>query len=174
METKTFTTRVLAEVSVMVALATVLSLIKIFQFPQGGAITLGSMIPILLVSLRRGVKIGVFTGMVYGLVQLVIDGYIGMYHPISLLLDYPIAFGALGFAGFFRKIPLVGVYSAIAGRFLAHYVSGVVFFWMYAPEGWSPFVYSAIYNLAYILPEMAISGFILSIVVPERYMDLFM
>jgi len=168
------TSRVLAEIAVMVALATVLSMIKIFQLPQGGSITLGSMIPILFVALRRGVKVGVLTGMIYGLVQLIIDGYIGVYNPVSLLLDYPIAFGALGLAGFFRKLPLVGVYAALTGRYLAHFVSGVVFFWMWAPEGWSPVLYSAIYNLSYILPEMAISAFILSIVLPEKYLDLFL
>ncbi len=167
-------TRVVAEVAVMVALATVLSMIKIFNFPQGGSITFGSMIPILIVALRRGPKVGVLTGTVYGMVQLIVDGYIGIYNPISLLLDYPIAFGALGLAGLVRTQPLVGVYLGITGRFVSHVVSGYAFFYMYAPPGMNPLLYSAVYNMAYILPEMAISAFILSIIVPERIMKLYL
>lgn len=174
MKSITKQTRVLAEIAIMVALATVLSFIKIFNFPQGGSITLGSMIPILLVALRRGPKIGIFTGACYGLVQLIVDGYIGMFHPLSLLLDYPIAFGALGLAGLFPKQPLIGVYLGITGRFVAHVISGYVFFYMYAPPGMNPLVYSIVYNMAYILPEMAICGFILSLLVPERLLKLYL
>ncbi|MDP2900237.1 MAG: energy-coupled thiamine transporter ThiT [Candidatus Bathyarchaeota archaeon] len=167
MKTGTTSTRVLAEMAIMVALATVLSMIKIFNFPQGGSITLGSMIPILLISLRRGPKIGISTGAVYGLVQLVLDGYIGLYNPLSLLLDYPIAFGALGLSGLIRKPRLAGVYLGITGRFLAHFISGFAFFYMYAPPGMDPVIYSAVYNMAYILPEMVICGIIINLI-PER------
>jgi len=161
MSEKTFDTRVLAEVSITVALSIVLNYIKIFQMPYGGSITLGSMVPVVLLALRRGWKIGIFSGVVFGLVQLVLDGYIGMYHPISLLLDYPLAFGCLGLAGFFKKNPIIGVFVALTGRLISHFVSGVVFFGMYAPEGMSPVVYSAIYNASYMVPEMIITGIII-------------
>jgi thiamine transporter len=131
------------------------------------------MIPILLVALRRGPKVGVITGAIYGLVQLVIDGYIGIYNPLSLLLDYPIAFGALGLAGFIKKPILAGVYLGITGRFLAHFVSGFAFFYMYAPPGMDPVIYSAVYNMAYIFPEMVICGIIISII-PKDILNMYL
>ncbi|MCX6648517.1 MAG: energy-coupled thiamine transporter ThiT [Candidatus Bathyarchaeota archaeon] len=173
MKTSSTNTRVLAEMAVMVALATVLSVIKVFNFPQGGSITLGSMIPILLVALRRGPKIGVMTGAVYGMVQLIIDGYVGIYNPISLLLDYPIAFGALGLAGFIQKQPFVGTCLGITGRFVSHVISGYVFFGMYAPPGMNPLLYSIVYNMAYILPELVICGFIISIL-PKQIINMYL
>jgi thiamine transporter len=148
-------TRVLAEVAVMVALAYVLNMIKIFHLPQGGSVTLGSMIPILLIAFRHGLSMGASTGVVFGLVQLAFEGYI--FHPVQVLLDYPIAFGVLSLAALFKKQPMFGVVVGLAGRFLAHFISGFVFFGIYAPEGWSPIVYSAVYNGSYIIPEMIIS-----------------
>jgi len=85
-----------------------------------------------------------------------LGGYI--VHPIQVLLDYPIAFGCLGLAGAFReRAPFLGVVVGMTGRFLSHFVSGVIYFADYAPEGMSPIIYSAIYNGTYILPELAIS-----------------
>jgi thiamine transporter len=154
-----FSTRIIAEVSIFVAMATILSFIKIYTFPQGGSVTAGSMIPILWLALRRGPKIGLFSGTVYGIVQLVVLPFV--FHPIQVLLDYPLAFGILGIIGFFRERPLIGVIVSIAGRFLMHFVSGVVFFGIFAPEGMSPIIYSAIYNGSYLIPEMVISGFLI-------------
>ncbi|MEM2118783.1 MAG: energy-coupled thiamine transporter ThiT [Candidatus Bathyarchaeia archaeon] len=151
-------TKVIAEIVAFVALASVLSYIKIYTMPQGGSVTAGSMIPILWLAVRRGPKIGLFAAVVYGLVQLALEPYI--YHPAQVLLDYPIAFGALGLAGFFRNHPFIGVNVGIAGRFLAHFVSGILFFATYAPEGMHPAVYSAIYNGGYLLAELAISIYI--------------
>ena len=148
-------TRVLTEVAVMVALAYVLNLIKIFHLPQGGSVTLGSMIPILLIAFRHGLSMGASAGVVFGLVQLAFEGYI--YHPVQVLLDYPIAFCVLGLAALFKKQPILGVVVGMAGRFLAHFISGFVFFGIYAPPGWNPIVYSAVYNGSYIIPEMIIS-----------------
>jgi thiamine transporter len=163
-------TRILAEISVTVALSLVLNYIKIFHLPQGGSITLGSMVPVLLISYRRGLRVGVFTGAVFGLAQMVLDGWI--YNPFGMFLDYPLAFGALGLAGLFRRYPLVGVAAALVARFISHFLSGVLFFWMYAPEGMSPIVYSAIYNGSYILPEMVISGIIIYLIVQRNLLNL--
>ncbi len=151
--------RLLAETSIFVALALVLNYLKVYQLPYGGSITLGSMVPILLLAYRWGLRVAVFGGAVFGLVQMVIDGWV--YHPLGMFLDYPLAFGLLGTAALFRKHPLLGVVVALTARFISHFISGVLFFWMYAPEGMSPVVYSAIYNGSYILPEMAISCIIL-------------
>ena len=163
-------TRILAEISVTVALSMVLNYVKIFQLPYGGSITLGSMVPVLLISYRRGLRIGVFTGAVFGLVQMVLDGWI--YNPFGMFLDYPLAFGVLGLAALFKKYPLVGVVTALTARFISHFLSGVIFFWMYAPEGMSPIVYSAIYNGSYILPEMVISGILIYLLVQRKLLDL--
>lgn len=151
--------RLLAEVPIFVALALVLNYVKVYQLPYGGSVTLGSMVPILLLAYRWGLRIGVFGGAVFGLVQMVLDGWV--YHPLGMFLDYPLAFGLLGLAALLRDRPLVGVVVALTARFLSHFLSGVLFFWMYAPEGMSPIAYSAIYNGSYILPEMVISAFII-------------
>jgi len=152
---KEVNTRVLAEVAVSVALAYVLNLIIVYHLPQGGSITLGSMVPILILALRRGPRIGVFAGAVFGLVQLFLGGY--WFTLIQVLLDYPVAFACLGLAGFFKKSPMVGVAVSSAARFVCHFVSGVVFFGEYAPPELGPVVYSAVYNGSYMLPEMVIS-----------------
>jgi thiamine transporter len=163
--------RILTEAACMVALAWVLSLITLFIMPQGGKITAGSMIPILLIGLRHGTKWGILTGVVYGLVDLLTGGLKNVVHPAQLLLDWPIAFGMLGLAGLAagkRNQYLAGAASALAltGRFAAHLFSGVFFFAQFAPEGQNVWVYSAVYNASYILPEMVISGIILAILYP--------
>ena len=148
--------RVLAESAVMVALASVLYIIKIFTLPQGGSITLGSMVPILVLSFRRGPKVGVLAGIVFSFFVLYYEPFV--YNPIQFLLDYPLAFGSLGLAGFFRRQPLVGVGTGIGARFVCHFLSGLVFFASFAPVGESPALYSAIYNASYLIPEFVISA----------------
>ncbi len=152
-------TRELAEISITVALSVVLNYIKIYQLPWGGSITLGSMVPIMLLAYRRGPKVGIMAGVVFGLVQMALEGYI--YYPVQIILDYPLAFACLGLAGLFKKQPLIGVAVALTGRFLSHFVSGVVFFAEYAPVEMGPYVYSAVYNGSYILGEIVISGIII-------------
>ena len=154
----------------MVALAYVLNLIKIYHLPQGGSVTLGSMVPILLIAYRYGLKEGVAAGVIFGLVQLALEGYI--YHPVQVLLDYPVAFGVLGLAALFKNRPPVGVFVAMFARFLSHFVSGVVFFGSYTPEGWSPIVYSAFYNGGYILPELVISAILIYLLIQRGVLDL--
>ena len=149
-------TRELAEIAIIVALSVVLNQIIVYRMPQGGSITLGSMVPIMILSMRRGVKVGVLGGTVFGLVQMVIEGYI--YYPLQIILDYPLAFACLGLAGFFKKLPPLGAVVAIAGRFVCHFVSGFYFFGEYAPAGMNPVVYSAMYNGSYLLPEAIISA----------------
>ena len=141
------------------ALATALSFITFAVFPQGGSVTAGSMVPILWLALRRGPRIGLFAGAVYGLVQLAVMPQI--YYPTQVLLDYPLAFGCLGLAGFFQKRAIIGVAISVTGRFILHLVSGAFFFASWAPEGMNPWVYSALYNGSYMLPEMVISIFII-------------
>jgi thiamine transporter len=156
--------KLLAEVAVMVALSGALYLVKVFTLPQGGSITLASMVPVLLLSLRRGPKIGVTAGVIFGLVALVEDvssGFEVIVFPTQVVLDYPLAFGVLGLAGFLRDSPLLGVVIGVAARFCSHFVSGILFFASFAPAGMSAYEYSAIYNGSFLLPEMVITTIIM-------------
>jgi len=152
--------RGLAEAGILVALATVLSFVKLYSFPQGGSVTAGSMVPILFIGLRWGPVLGLLGGAVYGVVQLVMEPYV--YHPVQVLLDYPLAFGLLGLAGLFRARPALAVTAGIGGRFLCHWLSGVIFFAAYAGAR-HPAVYSAIYNGSYLVPELAVSVVVVSV-----------
>lgn len=165
-----FDTKVLAEMAIAIALATVLSYIKIFTMPYGGSVTLGSMVPILLIAFRRDYKVGVITGVIYGFVQMFLDGW--FYSPVGMFLDYPLAFGVLGLAGLFKKQPIIGVVVGMVGRFVSHFISGVVFFGMYAPEGMSPVLYSALYNGGYMLPEMVISAVLIYLLIQRDVLNM--
>lgn len=164
-------TKILVEGAVMVALATVLSFIRVFKLPWGGSITLLSMLPIALFSIKRGVKNGLIVSFLFSLIQLlqgVMDGLFGWgLSPVMLiaciLLDYVLAFTVLGLAGIFRKKGLIGWISgislAIGLRFFVHFLSGVVI-WQSFGELWEGFstensvVYSLLYNGCYMLPEL--------------------
>ncbi len=168
--------RIITETIVMVALSGALYLIKIFTLPQGGSITLGSMVPIFLLALRRGPRIGIVGGVAFGLVALVEDVYSGVeviFYPAQVILDYPLAFGLLGLAGFFRKVPVLGVGVGIAARFCSHFVSGVLFFASYAPAGVSPFVYSAVYNGGFLIPEFVITAALMIVLVRVKALELY-
>jgi thiamine transporter len=151
--------KVLAETAIFVALATALSLIVVYTLPQGGSITAGSMVPILWLALRRGSKVGVVAGVLYGFIQLALLPYV--IDPIQLLLDYPLAFGVLGLAGLFQKYPFAGAAAGISGRFVMHFIAGVVYWAPIEAPTLNPFIYSAVYNGSYLVPELVISGFIL-------------
>jgi len=168
--------RILSETIIMVALAGALYLIKIFTLPQGGSITLGSMVPIFLLALRRGARIGIVGGIAFGLVALVEDVYSGVeviFYPAQVILDYPLAFGLLGLSGLFRKVPVLGVGVGIAARFCSHFVSGVLFFASYAPAGVSPYVYSALYNSGFLIPEFVITAALMMVLVRVKALELY-
>jgi len=169
---KHFSTKIIAETVTFVALATVLSYIKIFSLPQGGSVTAASMVPILWLALRRGPKVGLFAATLYGVVQFALGPYI--YHPAQILLDYPIAFGLLGVAGFFQKRPFIGVSLGIFGRFFAHFLSGIIFFASYAPEGMNPAIYSAVYNGGYLLVELVISVYVIYLLRASKVLEIYM
>ena len=167
-----FSTKIIAETVMFVALATVLSYIKIFSLPQGGSVTLASMVPILWLALRRGPKVGLFAATAYGVVQFALQPYI--YHPAQVIVDYPLAFGLLGLAGFFQKHIFIGVTVSITGRFFAHFLSGIIFFASYAPEGMHPAVYSAVYNGGYMLVELVISIYVIYLLRASKVLKIYM
>ena len=166
--------RILAECAVMVALSTVLSFIKIYRLPWGGSITLLSMLPVIMFSIRWGLKWGLNCSGLNAIVQLgqgIIGGLFGWgLTPAMLLgcifLDYLLPYFAIGFSGMFRKMGqygwIAGMLIAMMSRFLMHVISGIVI-WQSAGELWNGFstdnavVYSLIYNGAYMLPEMILT-----------------
>ena len=154
-------TRKLTEIAVAVAMAVVCSFIKVWEMPQGGSVAL-TMVPILLIAIRSGCLAGCAAGAVYGVLSLLIAGVI--YHPMSIVLDYVLAFGLLGLAGLFKKSYtgiILGCTVGVAGRFLSSLVSGAVLFASYAPEGQNPWIYSLVYQATYMVPEFIISVAIL-------------
>jgi thiamine transporter len=165
-------TKIVAEVVVSVALAYALNMIVMFRMPQGGSVTAVSMVPLLWLALRRGVRVGVIGGIIFGIVDMFPQPFV--VHPVQFLLDYPLAFGALGLAGFFQTHPIGGVFSGIAGRFACHFIAGVVFFGMYAPEGMNPIVYSAIYNGSYLIVELVFSVIVMYILVKRNIIKMYL
>lgn len=141
-----------------IALAIVASFIKFVSLPFGGSITLFSMFFICFIGYLYGLKAGVITGIAYGILQLILEPYI--FHPVQVLLDYPIAFGCLGLSGLFSSSKyhlknnlLLGYLLGVVGRYICHVISGYIFFGSYAPENMNPFLYTLGYNATYILPE---------------------
>ncbi|HCK10272.1 energy-coupled thiamine transporter ThiT [bacterium] len=152
--------RDLTVVATGAALALVLGIIckalPLPRLPYGGSITLES-VPILFVAFWRGWRPGVQTGVLCGLLQLLLDAHI--YHPVQVVLDYPLAFGLLGLgAAVGPTVP--GILIGCAFRFLAHFLSGVVFFGAYAPEDTTIWAYSALYNATYLIPDAILASFL--------------
>lgn len=147
-----------------IALATILSNIKLFHFPTGGSITLLSMLVITLPGYWFGLGTGIMTGIAYGVLQMLIDPYI--LFPAQLVVDYLLAFGALGLSGLFagKKNGLMkGYIASILGRYVFAVLSGWIFFGIYAWEGWAPLPYSLVYNAIYIFSEAAVTLIILAL-----------
>lgn len=165
---KPSTLHMLTESAIMIALSTVLSLVKVWEMPLGGSITMLSMLPVMLIALRYGNKAGVATAFVYSLTQLFLGlpslmswGMNAFQWVGSLVFDYLLAFTVLGFAGTFRKHGFTGVLGGVvlgcALRFVSHFISGAIFFAVWCPEGWNVVWYSICYNGGYMLPEMILT-----------------
>ncbi len=145
--------------SMAIALAVVTSMIKLFKLPMGGSVTLLSMLFIVLIGYWYGLGAGLTTAIAYGILQLIIDPYI-LSFP-QMMVDYLLAFGALGLSGLFcnKKNGLVkGYIAGVLGRYFFAFLSGWIFFGMYAPEEFpNAVVYSLAYNGSYIGAEALIT-----------------
>lgn len=143
-----------------IALAFILSYIRLFRMPQGGSITPGSMLPIILYAIVFGPTAGIVAGIAYGFLQFFQDG--GIIHWAQLFLDYPLAFGFLGVAGMvprqlgIRTRIVIGTLLAVVGRGFMHVLSGAIFFAEYA-EGSNPWIYSMIYNGTFLSVEAVLA-----------------
>ena len=162
-------TKSITKGAIMVALATVLSYIKVYTLPNGGSITAASMVPIIFIALSCDFRTAIMTSLTYSVIQMMI----GFYPPptqdfisfmIVILCDYVIAFGVLGLAGVIAK-PFGNKKAGAAFatvmvtfiRFVCHYISGITIWSSYAPEGTPVWLYSLTYNGSYMLLEGIIS-----------------
>lgn len=164
-----FNTRTLVMAALLLALAVVLQQLRLFHMPQGGSVTAGAMLPLLLIGYRFGVGTGLLAGFVYGILNMVQDPFI--LHPIQVLFDYPLPFMAMGLAGLFRSHLYWGTALAFGLRFLCHFISGFVFFGSYAPEGMSPVYYSLVFNATYLVPEMLICCLLLKVLPVKKLVE---
>ena len=176
MSKSTSDTKILAEATVFIALSIALYLTSRTYFgflhlPQGGSITLASMVPLLWFSLRRGPRWGVEACIVYGLVKILVGD---IYYPAQILLDYPLAFGSLGLAGAFRSRPVLGVAVGMTGRYIFHVISGLLFFQQYAWSGWNSIAYVFVYNATYMVPEFIVSSIIIAIIAQRKLIAIYL
>lgn len=162
-------TKRLVEASLMVALATVLSICKVVEMPYGGSITLASMLPIVILAYRGGIGWGLGGGIVYAVIQQLLGlkhlSYFTTWQSVVaiILLDYILAFMLAGLGGVFRKIIKNQALSLAAGallvsviRYLCHVISGcTVWVGLSIPDS-AALVYSLGYNATYMLPEAVI------------------
>ena len=161
-----FTTGMLINVALMLALTIVLHQLRLFHMPQGGSITLGAMVPLLFLTYRYGAGIGCLAGFLYGMINLMQDAFI--VHPLQVLFDYPLPYMALAVAAAVPGRLYAGAVLAFSARFLCHYISGVVFFGSYAPPDMSPYLYSLVFHATYLVPEAIICLVILRILPVPR------
>lgn len=160
-----------------IALSTILSMFTVYRMPQGGSITPASMLPVIFCAIAFGPVWGIMVGLVHGMLQFILAPFAA--HWASVVLDYPLAFGLLGLAGFFaakkdlrmqqknifRRLSLISlprlviaIWIAMAGRTACHLLSGVIFYYSYAIDaGMNPWIYSIIYNGTYMIPEAVIT-----------------
>lgn len=163
-EGKKMGTKQLVFCAMSIALACVTSMMKVYEFPFGGSITLFSMLFICLPGHFYGLTAGLLSAAAYGVLQFLLGPYI--LFPLQVIVDYLLAFGALGLSGAFSKSKnglRKGYLAGILGRYVFAVISGWIFFGEYAWEGWGALTYSLAYNGAYIFAEGAITLLILSI-----------
>lgn len=148
-------TRMIAEAGVAIAIAQVLSFITLFHMPQGGSIKAASLVPLMIFAYRWGGTRGIWAGVVYGVLHFLL-GFKSSIHYLSIILDYLVAYGAIGVCGYFKD-NITGLVSgsivAIVLRWFASVTSGAVVFASYAPQGQNPWIYSMIYNASYMVPD---------------------
>ncbi len=162
-------TKRLIEAALMVALATVLSMVKVIDMPYGGSVTLASMLPILVLSYRHGILTGLGGGVAYAAIQQLLGlnslSYVTGWQSVIavILLDYIIAFTVVGLGGIFRRLIknqphalAVGAVFVSALRFICHFIAGcTVWAGLSIPDS-AAALYSLGYNATYMIPETII------------------
>jgi thiamine transporter len=167
--------QLLLEIAILGAISFVLDQIGV-SAPQGGSITL-SMLPIIVMAFRWGIGAGMLTGLMSGVLQMIMAGRV--YHIIQAALDYLVAYTLVGVAGITlawllsskakgnkgSMVVAIVVGTVIGGllRYLIHFIGGIVFFGSYAPEGQPVWLYSLIYNASYMIPAIILSAIVAAI-----------
>ncbi len=158
-----FTTKVVVTIGMFSAISYILNMIEFIKYPQGGGISLFSMLPTMLLSILYGNTIGITGGLVYGILKLLNGAYI--IHPAQFLLDYILPTMLLGLSGTFgnekKSKVILGCLLAVALSVSMNIISGVVFFGDYAPKGMNVFVYSFIYNVS----SLGVEGILTTILI---------
>ncbi|MGR4071881.1 energy-coupled thiamine transporter ThiT [Streptococcus parasuis] len=162
---------VLTEIAIFSAIALVFDKLPLFTMPQGGSVSL-VMLPILLLSLRHGLGIGILTGGIVGTIQLFYGGY--FLNAFQVFLDYVLSYAGIGFAGIAAtslhkqsKLSQASLFISLASllggsiRLIATFLSGIIFYADYAPADKPVWIYSFTYNISYILPSTAIACILL-------------
>lgn len=163
-EQKRKNTKELVYCAMIIALGTVASFLKVYEFPFGGTVTLCSMLFVCLAGYFYGPVTGVLTASAYGILQFIVQPYI--VFPLQVLVDYLFAFGSLGLSGLFYKSKnglLKGYLIGVLGRYIFAVISGWIFFSEYAWEGWAALPYSLVYNGIYIGAEALLTVIIISV-----------
>ena len=160
----------ICESAVLVALAVALCFFEIQIGAFGGSIDF-VMIPLFIIAYRNGLGYGITSGLVFGFVKCLIGGGIGWGLP-SILLDYVLAYGAVGLAGIFKEKSWAIELSTLIGcfsRFVIHFISGITLYAITAPTELAgmtfvnPIAYSTVYNALYMLPNTVIAVIIMSL-----------
>lgn len=166
---KKISVKMLTESAIMIALATVLSFIKLWDFPAGGSITIASMFPIAVIAYRYGAPWGIFTAVVHGIVQQLVSlstlSYVTTWQSVVavILLDYIVAFAVIGLAGIFRKkvarpstALVMGSLLACVLRYICHVISGATVWAGLSIPDEAAILYSLSYSATYMIPETII------------------
>ena len=163
--TARLTTKQLVFSAAAMALGIVTSMIKFLNLPMGGSINLFSMLFITLIGYWYGPRTGLTAAAAYGLLQFILEPI--FFTLPQVIIDYPLAFGALGLSGFFsrRKNGLVyGYIAGVLGRYFFSFWSGMIFFGAYAADYHMAVpVYSLLYNAMYLIPEAVLTVMLLSL-----------
>lgn len=166
-----FSTKEIVMIAMFSAISFILYMIQFIRYPQGGGITLFSMLPTMLLAILYGRGAGVTGGLIFGLLKLLNGAYV--VHPAQFLLDYILSNMALGLAGEFgrekKSDMLKGCLFASGLSVLVSIISGVVYFGQYAPEGMNIVLYSCIYNISSAGVEGLLSSIILVLLPIKRF-----
>jgi len=178
----------ITESALCVATAVVLSMITLFRMPLGGSVTPFATLPVILIGIRHGVKWGVAGALTFSLTQLLLGISNVTAVPVKnmesmiicAVLDYILAYTILGFAGSiargFRRQTIglsAGILITGCGRLACSFLSGVVIWGAFTPEGWNVAAYSLAYNAAWCIPDTAISLVVCLLLAQVRSIGLF-
>ena len=164
----------MCECAIMLALAFALSCAKLFEMPMGGSVTVASMLPIMLISVKYGIRAGLATSSLYSITQLLQAFASANVFPYCetpatlitcILFDYIVPFTILGLAGIFLKFKLskkseinvyYGICTVVFLRFICHFITGVAIWGQWAPDGMGKYLYSFLYNAGFLSIDFAI------------------